>query len=395
MKKQLTYRNTIFCSYIGYITQAMVNNFYPLLFVWFEKSLSVSMAQLSLLIASNFFVQLCTDFAATFFVDKIGYKASVVIAHFLSGLGFLLLPVLPFKLGFIGLLISTVISAIGGGLIEVVVSPIVEACPIEDEKSGAMSMLHSFYSWGQLAVVLISTLVFKALGVDFWRQLSVIWALVPIINGFLFLRVPVFTLPKDRENGGIFNLFKNRMFWIFFVMMLCAGAAELTLCQWASAFAEQGLGVSKTVGDLLGPCMFALFMGISRVVYSRFSEKINLTAFIVLCSVLCIAAYLLAAFASIPLLGFAGCALCGFSVGIMWPGTYSISAKVMPYGGAAMFALLALAGDLGCTLGPSLAGWVSSSFGADIRLGFALATLFPAVMLVFAVICRNKLKKIS
>lgn len=380
------FKGTVISCYIGYISQAIVNNFYPLLFILFQEKFGITLSQLSLLITANFGTQLLVDILCSRFADRIGYRRCVVTAHFFCAAGLVLLAVLPFALPpFAGLLVATVTSAIGGGTIEVVVSPIIEACP-NDNKAGAMSLLHSFYCWGQMAVVLISTLVFKVAGISSWRFLVVFWAVIPFVNAFLYMRVPINTLPKE-EKGGTRKLLKKKMFWIFMLMMLCAGAAELAMSQWASAFAESGLKVSKALGDLLGPCMFALFMGISRVFYGKFGEKIRLSSFMAISAALCVLSYLIAAFSPVPLIAFMGCALCGFSVGIMWPGTYSLGAKAMPLGGTAMFALFALGGDSGCTLGPALAGQISSAFGSDIKMGFAFSTAFPLLMFFLALAC--------
>ena len=380
------FKGTVISCYIGYISQAIVNNFYPLLFILFQEKFGITLSQLSLLITANFGTQLLVDILCSRFADRIGYRRCVVTAHFFCAAGLALLAVLPFALPpFIGLLVATVTSAVGGGTIEVVVSPIIEACP-NDNKAGAMSLLHSFYCWGQMAVVLISTLVFKFAGIGSWRLLVVFWAVIPFVNAFLYMRVPINTLPKE-EKGGTRKLLKQKMFWIFMLMMLCAGAAELAMSQWASAFAESGLKVSKALGDLLGPCMFALFMGISRVFYGKFGEKIRLSSFMAISAALCVLSYLIAAFSPVPLIAFMGCALCGFSVGIMWPGTYSLGAKAMPLGGTAMFALFALGGDSGCTLGPALAGQISSAFGSDIKMGFAFSTAFPLLMFFLALAC--------
>ena len=392
------FKGTVICCYIGYVSQAIVNNFSPLLFVMFGSEFGLSLGQLSFMIAANFGIQLLTDVVAARFVDRIGYRVCVVAAHFFCAAGLALMSVLPFLMPpFIGLLLAAVFSAVGGGLIEVVVSPIIEACP-SDNKASAMSLLHSFYCWGQMAVVLASTLVFQFAGLSSWRVMSCVWALVPFVNAFLYMRVPINALPSEDGHSGLFKLFKNKNYIIFFLMMLCAGASELSMSQWASAFAEKGLGVSKAMGDLLGPCMFAMFMGIARVFYGKLGEKIELSKFMAGSSALCVLAYVITVVSPYPLLSLAGCALCGLSVGIMWPGTFSMSSAAMPLGGTAMFAMLAFAGDMGCTSGPSLTGRIADAFGSDIKTGFAFAAVFPALMLVLSLIWirrEKKQKKIS
>lgn len=389
------YKGTVISCYIGYVSQAIVNNFSPLLFVMFGNEFDISLSQLSLMIALNFGVQLLTDLAAARFVDRIGYRPLVVLAHFLCAAGLALLGVLPYVMApYLGLIIATVLSAIGGGLIEVIVSPIIEACP-SDNKAAAMSLLHSFYCWGQMAVVLVSTLVFRFAGIGSWRAVAGLWALIPFVNAFLYMRVPINALPSEEGHSGLFSMFKNNTFIIFFFMMLCAGASELSMSQWASAFAEEGLGVSKAMGDLLGPCMFAVFMGIARVFYGKFGAKISLSKFMAASSALCVVAYAVTVLSPYPLLSLGGCALCGLAVGIMWPGTFSMASAAIPLGGTSMFAMLALAGDTGCTSGPSLAGKIADTFGSDIKYGFAFAAVFPVVMLILSLVRVRKENKIK
>ena len=389
------YKGTVISCYIGYVSQAIVNNFSPLLFVMFGNEFDISLSQLSLMIALNFGVQLLTDLAAARFVDRIGYRPLVVLAHFLCAAGLALLGVLPYVMApYLGLIIATVLSAIGGGLIEVIVSPIIEACP-SDNKAAAMSLLHSFYCWGQMAVVLVSTLVFRFAGIGSWRAVAGLWALIPFVNAFLYMRVPINALPSEEGHSGLFSMFKNKTFIIFFFMMLCAGASELSMSQWASAFAEEGLGVSKAMGDLLGPCMFAVFMGIARVFYGKFGAKISLSKFMAASSALCVVAYAVTVLSPYPLLSLGGCALCGLAVGIMWPGTFSMASAAIPLGGTSMFAMLALAGDTGCTSVPSLAGKIADTFGSDIKYGFAFAAVFPVVMLILSLVRVRKENKIK
>lgn len=389
------YKGTVISCYIGYVSQAIVNNFSPLLFVMFGNEFDISLSQLSLMIALNFGVQLLTDLAAARFVDRIGYRPLVVLAHFLCAAGLALLGVLPYVMApYLGLIIATVLSAIGGGLIEVIVSPIIEACP-SDNKAAAMSLLHSFYCWGQMAVVLVSTLVFRFAGIGSWRAVAGLWALIPFVNAFLYMRVPINALPSEEGHSGLFSMFKNKTFIIFFFMMLCAGASELSMSQWASSFAEEGLGVSKAMGDLLGPCMFAVFMGIARVFYGKFGAKISLSKFMAASSALCVVAYAVTVLSPYPLLSLGGCALCGLAVGIMWPGTFSMASAAIPLGGTSMFAMLALAGDTGCTSGPSLAGKIADTFGSDIKYGFAFAAVFPVVMLILSLVRVRKENKIK
>lgn len=376
-----TFRHTKYAAYIGYITQAIVNNLAPLLFVSFQREFSLSLDRISVLITMNFGVQIITDIIAAKYVDRIGYRPACVIAHIFAALGLVGYGVLPFVISpYAGLMLCSAVCAIGGGLTEVVISPVVEALP-GDEKESAMSLLHSFYCWGQVLVVLLSTLYFSLIGVERWRFLSVIWAAIPLFNIFLFCKVPIRHLNENGESMPVRKLFCKKVFWLFIILMICAGASELAMSQWASLFAEEGLGVSKTFGDLLGPCAFAALMGISRTVYGLFGSKMNLRRFIFGSGILCVISYLTAVFAPVPVVSLMGCAVCGLSVGIMWPGTYSIAARRYEQGGTAMFAVLALAGDVGCTSGPVLAGFVGNA-SDDLKNGLLAAALFPAIMVI-------------
>lgn len=377
------YRKTMYACFIGYIVQAIVNNFVPLLFVTLQSEYQIPLSKITLLITVNFMIQLFVDLLSAGFIDRIGYRASIILAHICSVAGIVALTILPELLpdAFIGILISVTIYAVGGGLIEVLISPIVEACP-SDNKEKAMSLLHSFYCWGHVGVVLISTAFFSVLGTENWKILAIIWAVIPLCNLILFAKVPIYPLNEDGEQGcGMRDLFRMPVFWLLMVMMLCAGASEQAVSQWASTFAEQGLGVSKTIGDLAGPMAFAFLMGVSRLIYGRFGDRLNLDRFMKCSVVLCIASYLVIALVPIPVFGLIGCAVCGFSVGILWPGTFSIASAEIRNGGTAMFALLALAGDSGCAGGPTLAGFVSSAFGNNLHIGVLSAIVFPAVML--------------
>ena len=381
-----SYDCTMRASFTGYIVQAIVNNFVPLLFLTFQRTYHIPLQQITLLVTFNFGIQLLTDLLSVAFVDRMGYQASMVLAHILSALGLICLTVLPEWMGhpFAGILISVIVYAVGGGLLEVLVSPVVEACP-STHKEKAMSMLHSFYCWGHVGVVLFSSIFFKLAGIENWKLLAVLWAVIPILNALIFTRVPIApVLPEGEEGMTIGTLFQNRTFWLLFVMMICAGASEQSVSQWASLFAEKGLGISKTAGDLAGPMAFAVLMGASRAFYGNYGEKINLDRFMAVSSVLCILSYLCLVFMPVPVLSLAGCALCGLSVGIMWPGTFSRASKALPAGGTALFALLALGGDIGCSGGPTLVGMVSGMCKGNLKAGILAALIFPVLLLTGA-----------
>ena len=393
MIAQPNYRKTLLACYLGFITQAITANFAPLLFLTFKDTYGIPLEKIALIPMAFFMTQLLIDFAATKFVDKIGYRTCVVCSQVLSAVGLALLAVLPELLPdpFIGILIAVVLYAMGAGLIEVLISPIVEACPFEN-KTGVMSLLHSFYCWGSVGVILGSTVFFAVFGVENWRILAILWAVLPFVNTFNFLKCPIERLTEDGEGMKMGQLFRMPLFWLMALLMVCSGASEISMAQWASAFTESAMGVSKTIGDLAGPCLFAVLMGISRVFYGKMSEKLDLTKTMLGCGALCIVCYLLASLSSSPVLGLLGCALCGISVGIMWPGTLSISAQKCPKGGTVMFALLALAGDLGGSIGPSLVGSVSSMANGDLKTGLLVATIFPMLLIAGLVVLKKWVK---
>ncbi len=383
MNKKPNYNKTLTACYLGFVTQAISANFAPLLFLTFKSTYGIGLEKIALIPLVFYLTQLLVDLGATKFADKIGYRICVVFSQVLSAAGLVFMAVLPEILSdpFAGILISVVLYAVGSGLIEVLVSPIVEACPFEN-KEGKMSLLHSFYCWGAVGVISGSTLFFSVFGVGSWKILTLIWALVPLYNTFNFIHCPIERLIEDGKSMGITNLLKTPVFGLMIVLMVCSGASEATMAQWASAFTESAIGVSKTVGDLAGPCAFAMFMGISRMLYGKFSERLDLTRVMLACGMMCTCCYLLASLSSWPILGLAGCALCGLAVGIMWPGSISLSSKKCPRGGTAMFAFLALAGDLGAMVSPSMVGTLSEMSGGNLKTGLLVATVFPLVLVL-------------
>ena len=396
MTEQKNYKKTLIACYFGFITQSISANFAPLLFLTFKSTYGIGFEMIALIPLVFYLTQLLIDLAATKFADKIGYRVCVVSSQILSAAGLVLMAVLPelLPVPFAGILIAVVLYAMGSGLIEVLVSPIVEACPFEN-KDGMMSLLHSFYCWGAVGVILLSTLFFAAFGVSNWKILTLIWAVVPLVNAFNFMSCPIERLIEDGKGLRIGQLLRLPLFWLLILLMICAGASEATMSQWASAFTESAMGVSKTVGDLAGPCLFALFMGVSRMLYGKLSKKLDLTKTMRGCGILCVVCYLMASLSSVPMVGLAGCALCGISVGIMWPGTISISSQKCPRGGTAMFAFLALAGDLGATVSPTMVGSVSNAVGGDLKIGLLVATAFPLILIFGLIVLHRKYNRLS
>lgn len=383
MTKTKNYKKTLIACYLGFITQAISANFTPLLFLTFKDSFGISLEMIAIIPMVFYLTQLLVDLVAVKFADIIGYRTSVIASQVVSALGLILMAILPKIMPnpFVGIIISVVLYAIGSGLIEVLLSPIVEACPFEN-KAGVMSLLHSFYCWGAVGVILGSTLFFAIFGTANWQIITLIWAAVPLINTANFIFCPIERLVEDGEGMKVSQLLRLPLFMLMILLMICVGASEATMTQWASAFTESALGVSKTVGDLAGPCMFAVFMGLARVFYGKTSDKIDLSRVMLVCGALCVACYLVASLSPIPIIGLIGCALCGLSVGIMWPGTISISAKKCPRGGTAMFAFLALAGDLGAALGPAMVGGIADAAGGSLKTGLLYATIFPALLII-------------
>ena len=394
MAKQKNYKKTLIACYLGFVTQSISANFTPLLFLTFKNTYGITLDKIAMIPMVFYLTQLLVDLAATKFADKIGYRACVIASQVLSSVGLVLMTVLPdvLPISFVGILISVVLYAIGSGLIEVLLSPIVEACPFEN-KDGVMSTLHSFYCWGAVGVILGSTLFFAVFSIDNWKILTLIWSLVPLYNTFNFISCPIERLVEDGQSMSIGKLLKTPIFWLMIILMVCSGASEATMAQWASAFTESALGVSKTVGDLAGPCLFAMFMGISRMLYGKFSEKFDLTKVMLVCGVMGAGCYLLASLSTLSILGLAGCALCGLAVGIMWPGSISISSQKCPSGGTAMFAFLALAGDLGGMVSPAMVGSISEMAGDNLKIGLLAATVFPIILVITLIILRKKTNK--
>ena len=382
MKRLKKYEHTIYASYLGYITQAICNNFAPLLFLTFSGEFELTLDKITLITTTNYLVQLAVDFLAVKYIDKFGYRISIIAAHVFATAGLIGLAILPgfFANSYAGLMLAVVLYAIGGGIIEVLISPIVEACPTK-KKESAMSLLHSFYCWGHVGVVILSTIFFNLAGIENWRLLAIVWAIVPLFNCFYFAIVPLYPIVAEHEKMSLKGMIGQKTFWVLIILMIGAGAAEASMSLWASAFAESALHVSKTIGDLAGPCAFAVLMGIARAGYGNNSDRIPLKKMMVVSACLCIVCYLIAGLSHNPMFGLAGCAVCGFSVGIFWPGTFSLAALKLPTAGTAMYAFMALAGDVGCSAGPTLVGLVANANQNNLQMGLSTALVFPVMIL--------------
>lgn len=406
--KQLTYKHTTLACYIGYITQAIGINFMPILFTIFKEEFSLSYSELGSLVVINFVTQILTDIFSTKYVDRLGFRRTSIPCQLLCFLGLMLLCILPSVMAnsFLALAIATIVYAVGGGMVEVIISPIIDSMP-SDDSTGAMSLLHSFYCWGQLGIVLLTTLAIKLCGNDVWRPLALILSLIPLINMLLFIKVP---LPEteNETRTPIKALISNKAFLAAMILMVGAGAAEQVIAQWSSLFAQTGLGVDKTLGDILGPSLFAVFMIIGRTYFGVMGERLDLRRSLLYSSVLCIFCYIVTALSASPLLALAGCALTGLSVSLMWPGMLSLASSKFPHGGAAMFGVLAIFGDLGCSIGPMLTGFISdfaqklpvlseisqTSFltaeQISLKAGIFSGIIFPVIMIPGLIILKEK-----
>ena len=384
-----SYTLTKTASYIGYVVQAITINFTPLLFVCFMGQYSLSMREISALVTLTFVFQFSIDFLSVFLLRRVGYRALVLAAHALSCAGLVLLCVLPEIMdSFLGLCIAVGVYSSGSGFIEVVVSPIIESCPSRN-KAAQMSFLHSFYCWGQVAAVGISTLYFAFFGVEAWKTMTLIWACIPLLNILLFSLCPLDVDVTIGTSKPLRALFGRRDFLLLMLIIMCSGAAEIALSQWASAYCETALGVPKTVGDIAGPMGFAVCMGISRLGYAVLGDRLKLEWCMLASSVLCAIGYLIVSLSPSAVLSLVGFGVCGLSVGVLWPGAFSLASKRVE-GGGSMYALLSFSGDAGCTIGPLVCGLCASSFGDDIGIGLLISTVFPLALCIF-MLCFNAL----
>ena len=384
-----TFTGTKTACYTGYVVQGIINNIAPLLFVIFSDKFNITLDKLSLLITINFATQLIVDTLSIKFVDSIGYKPLAIVSQGIAFLGLSCLGILPNIMtnSYLGIVISIVLSAIGSGITEVIISPIVESIPGE-KKTSEMSLLHSFYCWGQVFVVLLTTVMIKLLGNDLWYVAPVLWAIIPLLNTINFISVPIQPNLTKEEKTPFLKLLFSKQFILCIVIMICSGASEIGMSQWSSYFAEAGLKVTKMTGDLLGPCLFAILMGTGRMIFGFVGEKINLKVALCFSAGLCATCYLGTCFINSPVISLLTCALTGITVSIMWPATLSLAARLFPNGGGSMYSVLALSGDTGCTLGPWFISFMTIqmsmgvSSGESLKTGLGFGALFPLLMII-------------
>lgn len=394
MQGKINYTPTKISAYVGYFVQAIVNNFLPILFVAFQDIYGIGYEKLGRLIVFNFITQMVTDILSPKIISLLGYRKTAVMCQLIAALGLTLAAVLPNVLpnAYIGIVLAVIVYAFASGLMEVIISPMIEMLPTSN-KSGNMSLLHSFYCWGQAITTVGTTLLLSAFGYRGWTYIPLIWAIVPFINAFSFIRVPIVEPQPERKSDSFRVLFSDRRFRVFMLIMLCAGASEIAMAEWASVFAQNALGVSQIAGDLAGPCAFSLFMGLGRLLYAAFSEKISYRSTVIVLGLCCAVCYYIAAFASIPIFALAACALCGFTVSILWPGTISAGAVAFPRGDAVMFSVFAMCGDIGCCIGPWLLGVVAEHF--TLNIGFAVSSFFPLLMVALAIFFIKEQRSVS
>ncbi len=381
--KKLGFKHTFISCYIGVFAQSVVCCFMPLLFVTFNREFGIPLAQITLLVTVNFLSQLATDTVSIFVIDKVGYRRAGLFAYLLVAVGLLGMGIVAPNMEnvYLGLFVSTMLFSIGGGLLEVILSPIVEGCPSKN-KAAAMSALHSMYGFGSAAVIIATTAFLWIFGIESWRHMAVLWAIIPLLNFIYYIFVPINDATQAKEKMSIKELFSDKKFWGFALIMMCGGASEIGISQWASAFAESSLGISKTAGDILGSCAFSIMMALSRITYSKFANRLDLSRCIIGCGVFAVLCYLVAALSPIPMLALVACGLCGFAVGILWPGSLSLASAAYPTGGASLFAVMALSGDVGCTLGPSVVGFAATIFGGELKAGLLAGAFFPCLLVV-------------
>lgn len=394
------YKSTIRACYIGNLVGALVTNLSPLLFVILMGSYNLSFEQVGRLVLINFFTQIIADLAFSKPVDTYGVRPFITLGHALVFIGFVMFAFSPRLFPhspYTGLMLATVVFSCGGGLLELLLSAIVQAVP-SDAKAAAMSLLHSFYAWGFIVVVVLTFLMLKLFGSANWPWLFLIWSLVPLFNFFNFLRVPLPPQVPDEHRTST-RVLASTPFFIFVVLGIAlGGAAEVSMSQWTSAYAETTLGLSKQTGDLLGLCLFAGLLGLGRVLYGTYGKRFDIWRVMFLGSLFAAGCYLVAALSQHPIVSLVACAFCGLGVALLWPGSVTNAAHRFPFAGASMFAILAAGGDTGAAVGPWLLGLIADQIPTDfplspLRVGMVIGTLFPLAMAGCLLIQRHIDKK--
>ena len=383
------YLPTKIASYVGFVVQAVINNFLPILFIVFQNVYGLSYEKLARIIVFNFATQIIVDMCVPKIISALGYRKCAVMCQGLAALGLMMLGILPniMENTYFAIIMSVMVYAFGSGLMEVALSPLVEGLPSKN-KRGSMAILHSFYCWGQAFTVIVTTALVLGFGFKNWTYVPLVWASIPFFNMFAFLKVPIIEPDKTEKRDGLLNLLRNDKFRLYMIMMLCAGAAEVAMAQWASLFAQNALGVSKVVGDLAGPCAFAVFMGTGRIWYALAAKKVSFKKTIIVMSIGACICYMMVAICNVAAVSLVFCAICGFTVSIAWPGIYSAGAVAFPKASAVMYSVFAMCGDTGCALGPWLIGIIADNLGLNI--GFAAASIFPIGMILSAVLLLKK-----
>ena len=401
-----SYKSTIAACYIGSFVQAIIVNTTPILFIPLREQFGLTFQQMGLLVLINFISQVGCDILFSNAIDKYGFRRFVVAAHGLAVVGLVLFAASPllFDRPFAGFVTATIIFSGSGGLLELLLSPIVNAIPT-DEKAGAMSVLHSFYSWGQAAVILLTTVLLFVFGRAWWQWIILIWTLVPLFNFFFLMRVPFAPNVPEEQRQGMDKILLKPFFIAALATILCGAAAELCISQWASAYLEEAMRLPKVVGDVGGVCLFAVMMGVGRLFYGMYGKKINVSLMMLIGTVGAAACYITVALSGTAVLSLLACGLCGLCVSLLWPGTLVVASEHYPLAGAWMFAILA-AGDIGASAGPwlmgvvaeqahrlpFLSGLLTQGMSPD-QLGLRAAMLVSALFPIIAFFCLRWMRK--
>lgn len=399
--------------YATNITMSVIGNLSPLLFLTFRSLYDISYSLLGLLILINFCTQLCVDLIFSFFSHKFNIALTVKLTPVIAfvGLGFYALsPILFSQNIYLGLVLSTIVFSAASGLAEVLISPVIAALPSENPER-EMSKLHSVYAWGVVFVILVGTLFLLFCGGTNWQWLAAIFMLVPMLAACLFFTAKLPVLETPERVSGALALLKNKKLWLCFFGIFLGGASECTMGQWSSSYLEQALGLEKVWGDIFGVAMFAVALGLGRTLYGKFGKNIEKVLFLGgLGAAVC---YLVAAISNIPLLGLIACALTGFCVSMLWPGSLIVASERVPQGGVFVYAMMAAGGDLGASVAPQLVGIVTDAVSQNaaaaefavelgitseqlgMKTGMLLGAVFPIIaVFVYLVLMKTKKKSL-
>lgn len=403
-----SYQLTTISCFVGIFCQAVSSNITAILFIPLMTLYGLSYVHLGLLVGINFTTQVLVDIIASRLVDRYGFRVFVLPSDILAVIGLVLFGLTPVLFDNIltGLVFSTIIFSASCGLQEVMLSPIVNAIPHND-KGPAMALMHSFYAWGQVATIIITTLFLFFFGIENWQVIVFLWALVPLVNFFMFLAAPFPGVIHENQRMTMRDLILKPFYLVALLAIMGGAATELVMNQWSSTFSEKVLELPKVTGDILGMCGFAVFLGLGRVLYGRYGSKINMNNVLVGSAAAAVVCYIAVAISPLPAISLAACAVCGLAASLLWPGTLVITAEKYPLAGAWIFAILAAAGDIGAASGPFAAGVITDltrqmpsilQFAASLQLlpdqfAIRIAILLSAIFPLFTLACHWFLKQ--